>query len=224
MTSQTLGTHVYPLGSASGVFISHGSQPEPLELGGSQSCFALSGSFAEARSLDRRWRAETASEAQGPVFVRLGGIMQQDTEPIFVPMVMAVDGISSGRGGQPAVLGIDAFQNVFPAAIESRHVDVFPSPRTIQTTPPMTPILVDSGLSILSNTMPSLLDHSGGGPSMFSPFVSGNQPGLHDRGFGRELWTPPITPVTPPAGRRPWFKVPAAGLAEDAFSIIRQRQ
>ncbi|KAH9051617.1 hypothetical protein EDB83DRAFT_2522002 [Lactarius deliciosus] len=60
----------------------------------------------------------------------------------------------------------------------------------------MTPILVDSGLSILSNTMPSLLDHSGGGPSMFSPFVSGNQPGLHDHGFGRELWTPPITPTS----------------------------
>ncbi|KAH9012615.1 hypothetical protein EDB83DRAFT_2529892 [Lactarius deliciosus] len=61
----------------------------------------------------------------------------------------------------------------------------------------MTPILVDSGLPVLSNTMPSLLDHSGGGPSMFSPFVSGNQPGFHDHGFGHELWTPPITPTLP---------------------------
>ncbi|KAH9012405.1 hypothetical protein EDB83DRAFT_2529940 [Lactarius deliciosus] len=80
--------------------------------------------FWEARSLDRRWRAGTASEAQGPVFVHPGGIMQQDTEPMSVPMAMAVDVISSGRGGQRAGPGygsttIDAFQTVFPAAIES---------------------------------------------------------------------------------------------------------
>ncbi|KAH9166200.1 hypothetical protein EDB89DRAFT_1910854 [Lactarius sanguifluus] len=31
-------------------------------------------------------------------------------------------------------------------------------------------------------------------------------------------------PVTPPAGRRPWFEVPAAGLAEDAFGIVGQRR
>ncbi|KAH8980089.1 hypothetical protein EDB83DRAFT_2537107 [Lactarius deliciosus] len=189
MTSQTPWGYSYSLESTSGVSLPRGSVPEPLELGGSQSCFALSGSIAEARSLDQRWRAGTASEAQGPVFVRPGGIMQQDTEPMSVPMAMAVDRISSGHGGQRAGPGygsttIDTFQTVFPAAIESRRVDVFPSPHTIQTTPPMTPILVDSGLSILSNTMPSLLDHSGGGPSMFSPFVSGIQPGLHDHGFG----------------------------------------
>ncbi|KAH8979658.1 hypothetical protein EDB86DRAFT_3088635 [Lactarius hatsudake] len=199
--SQTPGTYLYPPGSSSDVFLSHGSQLEPLELGGGQLCFAISGSFAEARGLDLRWRAGATSGAQGSIFTRPGGHMQRDTEPMLVPMTMAVDGISSGRIGHHAAPGygsttIDTFQDVFPAVIESRRVNVFPSPCTIQVTPPMTPVSVDSGLSSFSNTMPSLLNCSGGDPSMCSPFASGYQPRHHDYGFGHELWTPPITPAS----------------------------
>ncbi|KAH9163046.1 hypothetical protein EDB89DRAFT_1912945 [Lactarius sanguifluus] len=93
----------------------------------------------------------------------------------------------------------DTRQGVFPAAVESRRVDVFPLPHTMQFTPPMTPDIVDSGFYSLSNTMPSLLDPSGGSLSTCSPFASGYQPMpvAWDYGFGREFGTPPITPTSP---------------------------
>ena len=51
MASQTPGTSVYALDSSFGVSLGHNSQPDPSELGGVQSSFAVSGSLAEARIL-----------------------------------------------------------------------------------------------------------------------------------------------------------------------------
>lgn len=126
MTPQTPGTHVYSLGSASGTSSSGGSWPNPLAPGGSQSCFAVPGSFAEARSLHQRWRARDGHGEQEPAFICSGGATQQDIGPTTVPMAAAAAVWTSPVGaGDHAVLDhrcapLDTHQGFFPVAIESR--------------------------------------------------------------------------------------------------------
>ncbi|KAH9021719.1 hypothetical protein EDB85DRAFT_2152195 [Lactarius pseudohatsudake] len=199
MTPQTPGTYAYSLGSAPGTSSSHGSWPNPLAPGGSQSCFAVPGSFAEARSLHQRWRARDGSGEQEPAFIRSGGAAQQDIGPTTVPMAAAAVWTSPVGAGDRAVLGhgcapLDTHQGFFPVATKSRPVGVVPSPHTIQISPHMIPNTLDD-LSRLSHGGPSFWGHHGSDPSLRSPFVRGYRSETRD--FGFELGAPPLTPTSP---------------------------
>lgn len=78
------GTHVFSLNSALGVSLFGDSPPEPLEFAASQTCFALSGSLAEARNLSQRWQSQaaTASGSHEPIFVHSRLAAQQVVEPM----------------------------------------------------------------------------------------------------------------------------------------------
>jgi hypothetical protein len=56
--SETPGTFVFLLNSALGVSLSGDSWPETLDLSASQTCFAVSGSYADTRNLSQRWRSQ----------------------------------------------------------------------------------------------------------------------------------------------------------------------
>ncbi|KAH8986497.1 hypothetical protein EDB92DRAFT_1818309 [Lactarius akahatsu] len=105
MTPQTPGTYAYSLGFTSGTSSSNGSWPNPLAPGGSQSCFMVPGSFAEARSLHQRWRARDGSGEQEPAFIRSGGAAQQDIGLTTVPMAAAAVWTSPVGAGDRAGAG-----------------------------------------------------------------------------------------------------------------------
>ena len=69
---QQPGEHVFSLGSSSGFSYSSGPVLDPLDLGGGLSCFAVSGSVAEARNLHRRGRTAALYGGHGPFFVNSG--------------------------------------------------------------------------------------------------------------------------------------------------------
>jgi hypothetical protein len=131
MTPQTPGNHVYALEASFGVTLAHGAQPDPSELGGVQSSFAVSGSLAEARSLRRRRRARAVPESQEPVLGYQGGPMQQDNEPMAVCMAAATARRSSGRVSESVDLqdnarghvyaALGTHQSAYPIANENRY-------------------------------------------------------------------------------------------------------
>ncbi|KAH9000017.1 hypothetical protein EDB86DRAFT_2828071 [Lactarius hatsudake] len=187
MTPQTPGTYAYSLGSASGTSPSHGSWPNPLALGGSQSCFAVPGSFTEARSLHQRWGARDGSAAQ------------QDIGPTTVPMAAAAVWTNPVGAGDRAVLGhrcvpLDTHQGFFPVTTESRWVGIVPSPHTIQISPHTIPNTLDDPFR-LSHRGPSFQGHHVSDPSLRSPFAGEYRSGTWD--FGFELGAPPLTPTSP---------------------------
>jgi hypothetical protein len=99
-------THVYSLQSAFGVSRSHQSgvdlQENSLGLGPGtlgQSCFALEGSSAAARTLRRRHSSNAVPWNQGVVLGRSGVIRQQQQEQSTVHMATPTLDISRGSGG-----------------------------------------------------------------------------------------------------------------------------
>ena len=77
------GTHVFSLNSALGVSLFGDSQPVSLSFPASQTCFAVSGSYADNRNLRRHWKAH-AGNADGiheQIFIHLSLPVQQVIEP-----------------------------------------------------------------------------------------------------------------------------------------------
>jgi hypothetical protein len=87
-------THIFSLNSALGLSLFEGSQPEPLDFAASQTCFAVSGSFAEAWNLSQHWQSQAAaiSGNHKPIFVHSSLAAQQVIRPMVVDMVVAALG------------------------------------------------------------------------------------------------------------------------------------
>jgi hypothetical protein len=101
--SEPHGTHIFSLNSALGVLLFGDSQQEPPNLSASQSCFAVSGSFADTRNLSRHWKPSAIPGVPEPAFVHSALSMQQATELTVVDPVSATPG---GRLGH-ALSGLD---------------------------------------------------------------------------------------------------------------------
>jgi hypothetical protein len=121
------GTGVFSLDSALGLSFSGGPPPEPMDLAATQSCYAVSGSFAAARNLSQRWVSGAASKSQEHVFVNSSGSTWQDIEPVTVPMassIAAATGRAGGRSAGHVPAGLDACSHVY-AALDI-HQSAFP--------------------------------------------------------------------------------------------------
>jgi hypothetical protein len=125
MAPEIPGTGVFMLGSTLGLSFPHDSGLDPLDLGGIQSCFVVSGSVAEARNLHQRGKAgaQTACGSEGAIFVHsgLGGSVHNTSAGIYAPVGThpTIDTgdhafIDHGWGGQ------DVDQTGFQGAIEDR--------------------------------------------------------------------------------------------------------
>jgi hypothetical protein len=92
------GTHVFSLDSALSLSFLGDSRLEPLDFATSQSCFAVSRSFAETRNLSQHWRshAVAVSGHNKPIFVHSNLSAQQGIESTSVDTVAAMPGEMPG--------------------------------------------------------------------------------------------------------------------------------
>ena len=130
--SEIPGTHVFSLNSALGVSLSGDSQPESLDLSASQTCFAVSGSYADTRNLSQRWRSQ-AGDVYGshePIFINLSLSVQQVIEPTAGDLVVAQPGGRLGGLGHVPV-GLDTARGQVYAPSDPRQSD-FHTPSEIR--------------------------------------------------------------------------------------------
>ena len=219
--SEPPGTHVFSLDSALGVSLFGDSQPETLNLSASQSCFAVSGSFADTQNLSRRWNAAAISGVPEPAFIHSGLSTQHATE------LTAVDPVATTSSGQTghASPGLDTWrshvyatsdtrQHVLQSGGEIRYgistyiwsIDVtyacipysqtsaFNSPHESRTwnTPSTIPSSVDSTFACNSNDI-SFQMHLNRHSLLQSPFMGVDPSKSWDAGPGHELGSlPPL--------------------------------
>ena len=112
-------THVFSLDSALRVLLSEASQPETLNLSASQSCFAISGSFANTQNLSQCWNSEAISEVSVPAFIHSGLSTQQATELTVVDPVVA----TPSERTEHASPGLDTWHShVYATSDTCQHV------------------------------------------------------------------------------------------------------
>jgi hypothetical protein len=128
MSPQIPGTGVFSLESTLGLSFPRHSGLEPLELGGIQSCFAVSGSQAEAWNLHqhRKAAARSAYGNKGPIFVHSGlGDSIHNTSTTGVYAASGSSGHDTMDASGRTVLdhgwgALDIYPSGFPDTIEDR--------------------------------------------------------------------------------------------------------
>lgn len=116
------GTHVFSLNSALGVSLFGDSQPASLSFPASQTCFAVSGSYADNRNLRRRWKAR-AGNADGiheQIFIHSSLPVQQVIEPTDGNLAATQP---CGHAGD-ILVGLDTAHGQVYAASDPRQSDI----------------------------------------------------------------------------------------------------